>query len=390
MAALSARLPTPATPGVDQTQAEVSRALRRGTRPLIALATQLRQARVESPALMKQALAAAVARFEREATAAGCDERSIAAASYVLCVWVDEVVADTPWGEDGAGLLSRFHGEVDGSDKVMRLLSRLAEEPRQHQALLELFHTCLSLGLQGRLRDSADAARELETLRRRVFLALPSPDPHLSPLTRGAVAVRMGPWRRYVLGGLLLLALMALGVYTASHLLLAERVDRVFASMHQLAPARTVVEPAGAPASASLASAPSRLAPMLAQDVAAGRVSVRDEPHRSLATLPADRLFAPGSTQLLVEQTQLLDRIAAALATRQGKVLVIGHTDGLDARTARLPSAWHQSQEWATQVAARLRGVLGDERVSAEGAGDLVNASERDAPRRRVEIVLYP
>jgi type VI secretion system protein ImpK len=381
-------------------------ALRASSRPLIALATQLRQARVDAPALMKQALAAAVARFEREAAAAGCDERTVAAASYVLCVWVDEVAADTPWGEGGAGLLARFHGESDGSVKVLRLLSRLAEEPQRHQALLELFHACLSLGLQGRLRtaggQAGEGARELETLRRRVFLTLAPAEPSLSPPWHSALPARGGPWRRYVLAGLLALALLALGVYTASHLLLAERVDRVFASMQQLSPVVPSVDAPSSGASAPALVATPRLAPRLAPDVAAGLLTVRDEPHRSVITLAADRLFTPASTQLTAEQAALLDRVAAAMSDSAGrsgtgtgtgsggKVLVIGHTDGRDARTARWPSAWHQSQEWAAQVAGRLRPALGEARVAAEGAGDLDTRGGSDVPLRRVEIVLYP
>lgn len=365
-------------------------ALHASARPLIALATQLRDAVIDSPAAMKQALVAAVARFERDAAGAGCDERSIAAASYLLCVWVDEVVGSTPWGAGGAGLLQRFHGESDGSRKVMRLLSRLVEQPGRHQALLELFHACLSLGLQGGLRELPDSARQLEALRQRVHLVLPQPDVALAPTWRSAVVASTGPRRRYVLAALLALGLAALGVYSASHLLLAERVDRVFASMQQLALASRVAEPPKRVSSATALAIPSRLLPALANDIEAGRLILRDEAHRSVVTLAADRLFAPGSTQIAAEQLPLLGRVAAALASKGGKVLVVGHTDGSDARTARLPSAWHQSHEWASRVADRLRQSLDAERVAAEGSGVLDAPSDRELPRRRVEIVLYP
>ena len=62
-------------------------------------------------------------------------------------------------GRRRAGLLQRFHGERDGSDRVLRLLSRLAERPHENRALLELFHACLSLGLQGALRSAATTVR---------------------------------------------------------------------------------------------------------------------------------------------------------------------------------------------------------------------------------------
>ena len=360
-----------------------ARALHASARPLIALATQLRRAVLESPEGMKRGLAAAVDRFERELAAAGWDARHVAAASYLLCVWVDEVVADTPWGTGGAGLLQRFHGESDGSEKVLRLLSRLAEQPRENRALLELFHACLSLGLTGPLRAFPDAARRLETLRSRVFLALPQAAVALAPAWHSAVPKSNAPLtRRVAIGGLVLLGLLALGVYTASQLLLAARVDEVFASMQQVS-AGNAVKVVSAPA------AP-RLSPLLAADLAAGMLTLRDEAHRSVIGLPAERLFERGTTHLSAAGSALLARVGAALAGIDGKVVVIGHTDGSDPRSARLPSAWHQSFEWAREAADALAGQLAAVRLAVEGAADAEAAGDSSAPRRRVDVVLYP
>lgn len=382
---------TPAPPPDEERRA---RALHASARPLIALATQLRRAVLDAPEGMKRALAAAVARFERELAAAGWDERGIAAASYLLCAWVDEVVDDTPWGVGGAGLLAAFHGERDGSGRVLRLLSRLAEQPRENRALLELFHACLSLGLKGDLHTAPDGTRQLELLRQRVFLALPHEDVALAPPWHSAVPAGRAAWRRrFVLGALLLLGLVALGVYTTTHLLLAARVDEVFASMQQLAavgPAgRAAAVPAAPPASAA-AVAVSRLAPLLADARASGRLGVRDEAHRSVVSIPAEALFEPGSTQLSPAAAPLLAQVGAALGRHAGKVLVIGHTDGRDARTARLPSAWHQSYEWAREVAEALGRALPAQRLAVEGAADLDARADPGLPHRRVDIVLYP
>jgi type VI secretion system protein ImpK len=374
----------PAPPLLPPTDEDLrARALQAAARPLITLATQLRHAIPESPEGVKQGLAAAVDRFERTVGAAGWDERSVAAASYVLCVWVDEVVADTPWGAGGAGLLERFHGERDGGGRVMQLLSLLAERPRENRALLELFHTCLSLGLTGSLRGSADAAQAHERLRSRVFLALPQPPVALAPPARPAVPPSPPAWRRRLWpGALVALGLVTLAAYTTSQLRLSARVDEVFASMQRIGAGD------GRPPPAPPAAAPvSRLVPLLAADVSAGRISVRDEAHRSVVSLSAALLFGDGSTQLDAAARPLLDRIAAALATQPGKVLVIGHTDGIDPRTARLPSAWHQSYEWARHTADALTRRLEPQRVAIEGAADLETGG---APRRRVDIVLYP
>src|SRR5439155_6001164 len=108
--------------------------------------------------------------------------------------------------------------------------------PQENRALLELYHACLSLGLHGALRGSPDATKRLEALRRRVYQTLPHPPITLSASLRTAVPPGTSPLkRRLALGPLPLLGLLALGVYTASHLLLAQRVDRVFAAMPQLA-----------------------------------------------------------------------------------------------------------------------------------------------------------
>ena len=389
-APISIQTPLPA--GDDRRPA---RALLAHARPLITLATQLRQSALDAPEAMKQALVAAVARFERDATAAGCDERSVVAASYLLCVWIDEAVDDTPWGSGGAGLLLRFHGESDGSTKVLQLLSRLAEQPNENRALLELYHACLSLGLQGALRGSPDAARRLEALRRRVYLTLPHPPVTLAAPLSTAVPPGSSPLRRrLLLGALPLLGLIALGVYTASHLLLAQRVDQVFASMQQLAPTSGIAQAAAMPASGAgtivAARAAPLLAPLLAADRAAGRLVVNDEAHRSVVSVPAEQLFESGSTDPTSAGAELLARVAAALAGSTGKVLVIGHTDGADTRTARLPSAWHQSYEWASETVGVLARTLPPARLAAEGAADVDGGAAPAAPRRRVDIVLYP
>ena len=364
-------------------------------RPLIALATQLRHSALDAPEAMKHALAAAVTRFERDATAAGCDERSVVAASYLLCVWIDEAVDDTPWGVGGAGLLQRFHGESDGSTKVLQLLSRLAEQPNENRALLELYHVCLSLGLQGALRGSPDATRRLEALRQRVYLTLPHPPVTLAAPLRTAVPPGTSPLkRRLALGALPLLGLIALGVYTTSHLLLAQRVDQVFASMQQLAPLGSTAQAAVAPASGAgtivAARAAPPLAPLLAADRAARRLVVSDEAHRSVVSVPAEQLFEPGSTSPTKAGSELLARVAGALASSTGKVLVVGHTDGADTRTARLPSAWHQSYEWASETVEVLGRTLPPARLAAEGAADIDTSGMTSAPQRRVDIVLYP
>ncbi|MDM0115682.1 DotU/TssL family secretion system protein [Variovorax sp. J22R133] len=350
-----------------------ARALRVQALPLVALMARLRDATPADPAGLRGMLAAAVNRFEADARSAGVDEASIAGASYVLCAWGDEQFSAAPWGAGGAGLLQRFHGEAHSGDKLLRLLTRLAEKPREHRALLELFHTCLSLGL--RARPGMDN-RDHDKLRSRVHLALQQVAP---------VPALVGPWHcaeaaakpprvpRGALPAVLLLGVLALGVYSASQLQLAKRVDGVLASLQRLVPARA---PSGPPVAAA-ATVPPRLAADLRADIDAGRLSVRDEALRSVVVLRADALR---------EANAPLARVGAVLAKRPGKVLVVGYTDGSDRPTAGTPSAWHQAMEWARGAAATMRPQVGDARLAVEARVE----SSSGEPPRRVEIVLFP
>ena len=333
----------------------------------------LRDAAPADPAALRRTLSAAVNRFEADARAAGVAEASVAAASYLLCAWGDEQFEAAPWGAEGAGLLQCFHGEAFAGDKLLRLLARLAEKPLEHRALLELFHTCLSLGLRAsRGLDN----RDHENLRSRVHLALqqaaPVP-PLVAPWHCAAAAASPPRSPRFALPAVLLLGVLALGVYSASQLQLAARVDDVLSSLQQLVPASTAraAPTVGAP------TAPPRLASKLRDDIDAGRLSVRDEALRSVVWVNADALG---------EATGSLKRLGAALTKLPGKVLVVGYTDGSDSPTPRTPSAWHQAMEWARGAAEVLRPQLSDPRLAVEARVEATGAK----PLRRVEIVLFP
>ena len=348
-----------------------ARALRAQALPLVALIARLRDATPADPAALRRSLAAAVNRFEADARVAGVAESGIAAASYLLCAWGDEQFGAAPWGAGGAGLLQHFHGEAEGGDKLLRLLARLAEKPREHRALLELFHTCLSLGLRARTEPGS---RDHESLRSRVHQVLQqvAPAPALvAPWHCAAAAASPPRAPRVALPAVLLLGVLALSVYSASQLQLAARVDGVLVSLQQLMPARTATAATGA------ATAPPQLASRLQEVVAAGRLSVRDEALSSVVVVGADALQGASGP---------LARLGSALAKQQGKVLVVGYTDGSDPPTARTPSAWHQAMEWAHGTADVLRPHIGDARLAVEARVDATAGKAQ----RRVEIILFP
>lgn len=361
-------------------------ALHRSARPLVALATQLRTAVPAKPAATEATLTTAVEAFERELTAAGCDERTVTAASYLLCVWLDEVIAPHAWAAaswPANGLLQRFHGEADGRTRVFQLLDRLVRQPDADRPLLELFHVCLSLGLQGRWQDTPDGSRQLAALRARLAQLLNlNPTPLAMPLAarwKPALAERRpGHARRLAIAGLMGLALAGLGVYSTSQWLLARQADQVFGSLLGLefasrsaARPTPVAAPAVAAAAASSAatapSFPGRMASVLAADLQAGRIAVRDEAHRSTIVVPADGLFEPDTTRVAKAQVPTLERVASALARVGGRVLVTAHASADAPRSARVPSAAQLADEWARHVAQVLERSLPAGSVASEG-----------------------
>ena len=381
-------------------------ALHRSARPLIALATQLRTAVPAKPAATGATVAEAVETFERELAAAGCDARNVTAASYLLCVWLDEVIAPHAWAAatwQENSLLLRFHSEADGRTRVFQLLDRLIKQPDADRPLLELFHVCLSLGLQGRWQDAAGGARQLAALRTRLAELLRlNPSPLSQPLSsrwQPAVAARRpGHLRRLALAGLMLVGLAGLGVYIGSQWSLARQADQVFGSLQGLERASRLDGRTGAGATASAppqpgapASAlrlPGRLANVLAADLQAGSLSVRDEPHRSQVVLAAGTLFQPDTTQVATAPLALLDRVAQALAGQRGRVLVTALAQPDAPRSARLPSAAQLADEWARRVAQVLERRLPAGTVASEG---LVAAQDGSAGGGNVVVItLFP
>ena len=388
-------------------------ALHRCARPLIALATQLRTAVPARPGETAAALGEAVQRFERDLGETGCDARTVTAGSYLLCVWLDEVIAPHAWAAPtwpASSLLLQFHGEPDGRARVFQLLDRLMLQPVADRPLLELFHVCLSLGLQGRWQDAGDGARQLASLRSRLaqLLAL-NATPLEAPLSMrwqpALTARKPGQGRRLAAAGLMLVALAGLGVYSGSQWLLAAQVDQVFASLqgleqasgsaHPVVAAAFGVAPPVASASGASATAPAgRMASALAAELQAGQVSVRDEPHRSLIVVPAEALFPPDTTQVAATGLPLLERVAQALAGSGGRVLVTAYAQADAARPARVPSASQLADEWARHVAQVLQRRVAAGNVASEGrvAPPVEPAAPAGATGRRslIEITLYP
>jgi len=138
---------------------------------LVALLGELRQTvQVQNASQLRTQVVNAVKKFEKTAQSKGVPSDVSLSARYILCAALDEAVLNTPWGTEvgwaRASLLSSFHNETFGGEKVFLILSRVRETPAKYIDLIELLYVCLSLGFEGKYkldprgRDHLDAIRD--------------------------------------------------------------------------------------------------------------------------------------------------------------------------------------------------------------------------------------
>ena len=372
--------------------------------PLLATAASFREMpRHDDPMGLRNALIQSVKAFEERCRAAQVPPERIVAGRYLLCTFMDEAAANTPWGANGVwaaqSLLVFFHNETSGGEKSFQLLGKLAENIPANLPLLELFHVVLALGFQGRYRVVQGGAAQLESVRQRLWTMLQtnaaSRDADLSPRWASTLGKDRGKRETPVwviaslaaLGLLVLFALLLFGLNRAS--------DPVFTALESLhapdyAETAQVPQPPPRPAAKVV-----RLAQLLQPEIQGGLLTVDDRADRSLVSLKGDGVFAAGSADVSSAAVPLLQRVAEALRQVPGRVVVAGHTDAQPIRTLRFPSNWHLSNARAQSVASMLAPVIGAQRISAEGRSDsepvAANTSaEGRAQNRRVDVVLYP
>lgn len=368
-----------------------------GANPLIAAATplldlipQLRTAAQADTVAVKNNLVNGIRAFEQTARKSGIASEQVVAARYVLCTFVDETAANTPWGGSGQwaaqSLLVTFHNESWGGEKTFQLMAKLAENPKANRDLLELIEICLSMGFQGRFRVLDNGQAQLAQVRERLFELLRKergePEKELSPHWTGAklpknrVLNALPVW--VVVAATALILTLAYLVFSS---ILNRKSDPVFASIRGIQAPQAEQRPAP-PAPRPV---PPRLRTLLASDIAANLVDVGDYADRSVVTIRSDGFFAPASNSIPEKMMPLLDRIGAAINQVPGKVLIIGHSDNQPIRSVRFPSNWHLSTARAESVAALLATRIEPGRIRSEGRAEAEPLAPNDTPANRAK-----
>ncbi|MBB3953018.1 type VI secretion system protein TssL, long form [Aureimonas jatrophae] len=392
--------------------------------PVMALAVAVRESGAEPDVeALRQLSFATVREYERNLSGARIAPERARAAHYVACAMIDDIVLSRPWGVQSgwarSGLVSTFHMDVTGGDRVFDLLDHFHRNPGANKDILFLIYLCLSLGFEGRTRVSPRGALELAQIRDGLYRTLRGQfgefERELSPHWRGEAA-RHKPLRNAaalwgLLGALLLffalgyvLFLLALNRDSDATLkAYADAVPNATPTVAALAtpsiatadeapdtaPAQTAEQPPDPPRPDPLAS----FAEFLNPEVSEGLVTLTRDGDSVLVRIRNAGLFAVASAEVEPNLRGLLVRIGTAMAAENFRAVVIGHTDNQPINTVQYPSNWHLSEARAKAVASILTEYAGPGTVTAEGRADTEpvadNATEdgREA-NRRTEILV--
>lgn len=365
--------------------------------PLLNLIPQIRvMAHHPDPGQLRDYLVEQVQLFERRAREAMVAHETVIGARYALCTALDETAAKTPWGGGGAwsrhSLLVTFHNETWGGEKFFQVLARLVQDPKKYLDLIEMMAVCIALGFEGRFGVVDNGRAQLDTLRRRLVEIIRDARGEysraLSLHWQGARSDGKADWGylpMWIAAGATLLLLAV--IYFLYAFLLAGRSSEVFsniAGIHLPKAQAAVVQPAPV----------QRLARFLEPEVREGLVTVRDEADRSVVVLRGDGLFASGSTEVKPRYLPVLARVADALNSVGGAVLVTGYTDNVPIRSARFPSNYELSQARADVVRNMIdQRLTVQNRTRAQGRADTDpvapnDSAENRSRNRRVEVTL--
>ena len=137
------------------------------------------------------------------------------------------------------------------------------------------------------------------------------------------------------------------------------------------------------------------LAKALQEQIAKGEVEVETRGRDIIVRIKEKGSFRSGSADLANSYMPLLEEVRDVLATKQGDILIQGHTDDVPIHTSRFRSNWELSTSRAVSVAHVLfsGGVLDPHRVQVSGFADTRpvdsnETAEGRARNRRVEIIV--
>ncbi|GAA0846952.1 type IVB secretion system protein IcmH/DotU [Marinobacter szutsaonensis] len=213
--------------------------------PLLGLVIRVRRlANFRGVESLYQQVVDEVAAVDRELVEQGYERPTVVAYRYVLCAFIDEAVLGTDWGAHSVwsqhSLLSRFHNETWGGEKVFAILARMEKEPTRYRDMLQFIYLCLCLGFEGRYKVMENGRDEYEQVVRGLYDQLRElrGDRDSRPLADASENVAPARNRLrtglpiWLIGGLFVAAMA--GIYHLYSIALNERIRGVLSVLDQL------------------------------------------------------------------------------------------------------------------------------------------------------------
>ena len=378
--------------------------------PLLSLVSRIRnRAQHMDPEKLRQSVMAEVRGFENAALKAGEDAQKVKVARYALCATIDDVVLNTPWGEQSPWamqtMVGTFHRETVGGDRFYDLLARLEQDPGTNIDLLEFLYLCLSLGFEGRLRvENGGQDRHLQirlALARIIRGQRGEVERDLSPRWKGVLRPyqALSAWKPVWIAVGASAAIMAL-TFGGFAWALGRQSSDVLAGIAAIDTGevptmlRRAPPPPPPPPQKQEVDHLAKLASFLAPEIKDKVVEVFQKGNTITIRMAGVGMFGSGSDALKDEFIPIINRVGAALADEKGNVVIVGHSDSSKVGGGRFKSNEELSQARADAVLKMLAPVVGDPaRMIAEGHGDKEPIADNKtkagrATNRRIEILV--
>lgn len=88
--------------------------------------------------------------------------------SYILCTMLDDVLASTPWGNEGKwdefSLLHSYDQEILSRESFLIILERFIQDPKLYIDIMEFTYICLTLGFKYSCHSSGFDAEQLQKI----------------------------------------------------------------------------------------------------------------------------------------------------------------------------------------------------------------------------------
>ena len=122
-----------------------------------------------------------IEKFSNIAAEQGVSADHILLARYILCTFIDEMLASSAWAKNsdwaGVSLLSRYFQEGYGGDKFFQLLVRFEDQPTEYIYIMELAYVCLSFGYGGKYKKKENSIQDVVAIKENLYRQIKTTKP---------------------------------------------------------------------------------------------------------------------------------------------------------------------------------------------------------------------